>query len=430
MIPSPLPGQPQLHYRNQSLYLEDCRLADLAREHGTPLYVYSTASMLEALAAYRRGFAGQRVQICYAMKANPSLAVLQLFAREGCGFDIVSGGELARVLAAGGDPARVIFSGVGKTRAEMRQALEAGIGCFNVESEAELEVLSEVASAMGLRAPVSIRVNPNVDARTHPYISTGLKGNKFGIAHERTLATYQRAAALPGLRVVGIDCHIGSQITEKTPFLDALERMLDLVAAIEAAGIAIHHIDLGGGLGINYNGDEPPAADALWARLLERLDARGYGDRQLMIEPGRSLVGNAGVCLTEVLYCKPGEQKNFCIVDAAMNDLPRPAMYQAYHAIVPLEDRAEGREPVVYDVVGPVCESGDWLGRDRSLAVQPGELLAVLSAGAYCSAMGSTYNSRARPPEVLVSGSAAQLVRTRESVSDLFRNERLPGNNA
>lgn len=430
MIPSPLPGQPQLHYRNQSLYLEDCRLADLAREHGTPLYVYSTASMLEALAAYRRGFAGRRVQICYAMKANPSLAVLQLFAREGCGFDIVSGGELARVLAAGGDPARVIFSGVGKTRAEMRQALEAGIGCFNVESEAELEVLSEVASAMGLRAPVSVRVNPNVDARTHPYISTGLKGNKFGIAHERTLATYQRAAALPGLRVVGIDCHIGSQITEKTPFLDALERMLDLVAAIEAAGIAIHHIDLGGGLGINYNGDEPPAADALWARLLERLDARGYGDRQLMIEPGRSLVGNAGVCLTEVLYCKPGEQKNFCIVDAAMNDLPRPAMYQAYHAIVPLEDRAEGREPVVYDVVGPVCESGDWLGRDRSLAVQPGELLAVLSAGAYCSAMGSTYNSRARPPEVLVSGSAAQLVRTRESVSDLFRNERLPGNNA
>ena len=430
MIPSPLPGQPQLHYRNQSLHLEDCRLADLAREHGTPLYVYSTASMLEALAAYRRGFAGRRVQICYAMKANPSLAVLQLFAREGCGFDIVSGGELARVLAAGGDPARVIFSGVGKTRAEMRQALEAGIGCFNVESEAELEVLSEVASAMGLRAPVSIRVNPNVDARTHPYISTGLKGNKFGIAHERTLATYQRAAALPGLRVVGIDCHIGSQITEKTPFLDALERMLDLVAAIEAAGIAIHHIDLGGGLGINYNGDEPPAADALWARLLERLDARGYGDRQLMIEPGRSLVGNAGVCLTEVLYCKPGEQKNFCIVDAAMNDLPRPAMYQAYHAIVPLEDRAEGREPVVYDVVGPVCESGDWLGRDRSLAVQPGELLAVLSAGAYCSAMGSTYNSRARPPEVLVSGSAAQLVRTRESVSDLFRNERLPGNNA
>ncbi|WP_209421145.1 diaminopimelate decarboxylase [Melaminivora jejuensis] len=424
--PSPLPGQPQLHYRNQSLYLEDCRLADLAREHGTPLYVYSSAHMLAALAAYQRGFAGRRVQICYAMKANSSLAVLQLFAAQGCGFDIVSGGELARVLAAGGNPARVIFSGVGKTRAEMRQALEAGIQCFNVESEAELEVLSEVASSMGLRAPVSIRVNPNVDAKTHPYISTGLKGNKFGIAHERTLATYQRAAALPGLRVVGIDCHIGSQITEEAPFMDALERMLDLVDAIEAAGIAIQHIDFGGGLGIDYNGDTPPAADALWQRLLQRLDARGHGDRLLMIEPGRSLVGNAGVCLTEVLYLKPGEDKNFCIVDAAMNDLPRPAMYQAYHAIVPLDCAAEGRQGVTYDVVGPVCESGDWLGRERQLAVQPGDLLAVLSAGAYCSAMGSTYNSRPRPAEVLVSAGTAQVVRRRESISDLLRNEQLP----
>ncbi len=424
MIPSPLPGQPQLHYRDQSLYLEDCRLADLAHEHGTPLYVYSQGAMLDALAAYRRGFAGRRVQICYAMKANSSLAVLQLFARHGCGFDIVSGGELQRVLAAGGDPAKVIFSGVGKTRAEMRQALEAGIGCFNVESEAELEVLSEVAVAMGLRAPVSIRVNPNVDAKTHPYISTGLKGNKFGIAHERTLATYQRAAQLPGLRVVGIDCHIGSQITEETPFMDALERMLDLVSAVEAAGIAIHHIDFGGGLGINYNGDTPPAADALWAKLLARLDARGYGDRQLMIEPGRSLVGNAGVCLTEVLYLKPGEQKNFCIVDAAMNDLPRPAMYQAYHAIVPLQQRPDA-QGTLYDVVGPVCESGDWLGRDRSLAVTTGDQLAVLSAGAYCSAMASTYNSRPRPAEVLVDGARAHLVRAREGVVELFRNERL-----
>jgi len=424
MIPSPLPGQPQLHYRDQSLYLEDCRLADLAHEHGTPLYVYSQGAMLDALAAYRRGFAGRRVQICYAMKANSSLAVLQLFARHGCGFDIVSGGELQRVLAAGGDPAKVIFSGVGKTRAEMRQALEAGIGCFNVESEAELEVLSEVAVAMGLRAPVSIRVNPNVDAKTHPYISTGLKGNKFGIAHERTLATYQRAAQLPGLRVVGIDCHIGSQITEETPFMDALERMLDLVSAVEAAGIAIHHIDFGGGLGINYNGDTPPAADALWAKLLARLDARGYGDRQLMIEPGRSLVGNAGVCLTEVLYLKPGEQKNFCIVDAAMNDLPRPAMYQAYHAIVPLQQRPDA-QGTLYDVVGPVCESGDWLGRDRSLAVTTGDHLAVLSAGAYCSAMASTYNSRPRPAEVLVDGARAHLVRAREGVVELFRNERL-----
>ena len=424
MIPSVLPGQPQLHYRDQALYLEDRRLSDLAREHGTPLYVYSQASMLQALAAYQRGFAGRRVQICYAMKANSSLAVLQLFAQNGCGFDIVSGGELQRVLAAGGDPAKVIFSGVGKTRAEMRQALEAGIGCFNVESEAELEVLSEVAQAMGLRAPISIRVNPNVDAKTHPYISTGLKGNKFGIAHERTLDTYRRAAQLPGLRVVGIDCHIGSQITEETPYLDAMDRLLDLVQAIEAAGIAIHHIDFGGGLGIDYNGDTPPAADALWSSLLAKLDARGYGDRLLMIEPGRSLVGNAGVCLTEVLYLKPGEQKNFCVVDAAMNDLPRPAMYQAYHAIVPLDAAAKAPEQV-YDVVGPICESGDWLGKDRSLAVAAGDMLAVLSTGAYCSSMGSTYNTRARPAEVLVDGAQAHLIRARESISDIFRSERL-----
>ncbi|MBS0292745.1 MAG: diaminopimelate decarboxylase [Proteobacteria bacterium] len=424
MTPPVLPGQPQLHYRDQTLYLEEQRLSELARSHGTPLYVYSKAAMLQALDAYQRGFAGRKVQICYAMKANSSLALLQLFAQQGCGFDIVSGGELERVMAAGGDPAKVIFSGVGKTRAEMRQALEAGIGCFNVESEAELEVLSDIAQAMGLRAPVSIRVNPNVDAKTHPYISTGLKDNKFGIAHERTVATYRRAAQLPGLRVVGIDCHIGSQITEETPYLDAMDRLLDLVQAIEAAGIAIHHIDFGGGLGIDYNGDTPPAADALWALLLARLDARGYGNRQLMIEPGRSLVGNAGVCLTEVLYLKPGEQKNFCIVDAAMNDLPRPAMYQAYHAIVPLDASAKMPEQV-YDVVGPICESGDWLGRERSLAVAPGSLLAVLSAGAYCSSMGSSYNTRARPAEVLVDGAAAHLIRARESVSDIFRNERL-----
>ena len=425
MIPSPLPGQPQLHYRGPSLYLEDCRLSDLAAQHGTPLYVYSQASMLAALEAYRRGFAGREVQICYAMKANSSLAVLQLFASQGCGFDIVSGGELERVQAAGGDMAKVIFSGVGKTRAEMRQALEAGIGCFNVESEGELEVLNEVALSMGLRAPVSIRVNPNVDARTHPYISTGLKDNKFGIAHERTLAVYRRAAGLPGLRVAGIDCHIGSQITQESPYLDAMDRMLDLVEAIEAAGIPIGHLDFGGGLGINYDGDTPPAADALWSRLLARLDARGHGGRRLMIEPGRSLVGNAGVCLTEVLYLKPGEQKNFCIVDAAMNDLPRPAMYQAFHAIVPLEQPDGQRGPVVYDVVGPVCESGDWLGRDRPLAIAPGEHLAVLSAGAYCASMGSTYNSRPRPAELLVDGSQAHLIRSRERVAQLFENEHL-----
>lgn len=418
-----LPGRPHIAYRGDALYIEDVCLADLAREHGTPLFVYSQASMLGALAAYQRGFAGRQAQICYAMKANSSLAILQLFARAGCGFDIVSGGELERVLAAGGDPAKIIFSGVGKTRAEMRRALETGIGCFNVESEAELEVLDGVARALGKRAPVSIRVNPNVDAKTHPYISTGLKGNKFGIAHERTLATYRRAAALPGLQVVGIDCHIGSQITQDGPYLDAMDRVLDLVAAIEAAGIHLHHIDFGGGLGIDYNGDTPPAADALWAKLLAKLDARGYGNRRLMIEPGRSLVGNAGVCLTEVLYLKPGEQKNFCIVDAAMNDLPRPAMYEAYHQIVPLSNRAGPAS--TWDLVGPICESGDWLGRDRALNVQQGDLLAVLSAGAYCMSMASNYNTRGRAAEVLVSGDQVHLIRRRESAADTFQHESL-----
>jgi diaminopimelate decarboxylase len=420
-----LPGQPHLAYRDGELCLESTRLSELAQAHGTPLFVYSKAAMLAALAAYQRGFAGRQVQICYAMKANPALGVIELFARAGCGFDIVSGGDMDRVLAAGGAAEKIIFSGVGKTRAEMRRALQAGIGCFNVESEAELDVLSEVATGMGLRAPVSIRVNPNVDPKTHPYISTGLKGNKFGIAHERVLPTYQHAAGLSGIRVVGIDCHIGSQITQTEPYLDAMDRMLDLVGAIEAAGIPIHHIDFGGGLGIDYNGDTPPDAGQLWAMLLAKLDARGFGQRQLMIEPGRSLVGNAGVCLTEVLYLKPGEQKNFCIVDAAMNDLPRPAMYQAYHQIVPLQPRSEATE--VWEVVGPICESGDWLGHDRTLAPRQGDLLAVLSAGAYCMSMASNYNSRGRAPEVLVDGDQTHLIRRRETIAEQMQQEQLVG---
>ena len=425
---APLPGHPHVHYRDWSLWVEGACLQDLAQQHGTPLFVYSQAAMLEALEAYRRGFAGRKLHVCYAMKANSSLAVLQFFARQGCGFDIVSGGELERVIAAGGDPGKVIFSGVGKSRAEMRQALDAGILCFNVESVAELEVLSEVASSSGQVAPVSIRVNPNVDPQTHPYISTGLKGNKFGIAHERTLAVYQRAAALPGIAVRGIDCHIGSQITQTTPYLDAIDKMLDLVEAIEAAGIPIHHIDFGGGLGINYNGETPPSADDLWTQLLERIDARGFGERQFMLEPGRSLVGNAGVCVSEVLYLKPGEEKNFCIIDAAMNDLPRPAMYQAFHAIVPLQ-KQQAQDPAtaasVYDVVGPICESGDWIGRDRSLAVQPGDKVAILSTGAYCMAMASNYNTRGRAAEVLVNGIQTHLIRERETPTDTFRGEKL-----
>lgn len=423
MTQATLPGHPYFSYRGNELFAEEVRVSELAREHGTPLFVYSKSAMLSALAAYQRGFAGRNAQICYAMKANSSLAVLQVFAQAGCGFDIVSGGELERVIAAGGDVRQVIFSGVGKTRAEMRQALEAGIGCFNVESEAELEVLAQVAASLNLRAPVSIRVNPNVDPKTHPYISTGLKGNKFGVAHEDALRIYQRAAALASLQVVGIDCHIGSQITDVTPYLDAMDRVLDLVAQIEAADISLDHIDFGGGLGINYNNDTPPEADALWRQLLAKLDARGYGDKKLMIEPGRSLVGNAGICLTEVLYLKPGEQKNFCIVDAAMNDLPRPAMYQAFHAIVPVVRPAEETAATTYDVVGPVCESGDWIGRDRVLSVAAGDQLAVMSAGAYCMSMASSYNTRGRAAEILVEDHSARLIRVRESASDTFKGE-------
>jgi len=423
MMPENLPGQPHIAYRGNDLFAEDVCLSDLVKQHGTPLFVYSKGAMLSALSAYQRGFAGRNVQICYAMKANPALAVIQVFVQAGCGFDIVSGGDLDRVLAAGGKAEKIIFSGVGKTRAEMRSALDAGIGCFNVESEAELEVLNDLALSMGLRAPVSIRVNPNVDPKTHPYISTGLKNSKFGVAHEHVLACYRRAAALPGLRVVGIDCHIGSQITQQEPYLDAVDRMLDLVDSIEAAGIPIRHIDFGGGLGIHYDKETPPAAEQLWNNLLARLDARKFGDRQLMIEPGRSLVGNAGVCVTEVLYLKPGTQKNFLIVDAAMNDLPRPAMYQAFHQIVPLKRPTDAAQH--WDVVGPVCESGDWIGHDRALAVQAGDLLAVLSAGAYCMSMASNYNSRGRAPEILVEGRQARLIRRRETIADQMRAETL-----
>ncbi|MBP9830085.1 MAG: diaminopimelate decarboxylase [Polaromonas sp.] len=423
-----LPGHPYFFYRDGQLTAENKDIAKLAKEFGTPLFIYSKASMLAALGAYQKGFAGRKVQICYAMKANSTLGVLQVFALAGCGFDIVSGGELDRVIAAGGDASKVIFSGVGKTRGEMRHALNLGVGCFNVESEAELDVLNEVALAVGKKANISIRVNPNVDPKTHPYISTGLKGSKFGVAAERTVACYQHAAKLPGLKVLGIDCHIGSQIVDDGPYLDAVDRMLDLVESIESAGVQIHHLDFGGGLGISYNGEQPPQADVLWQKILAKLDARGFGDRPLMIEPGRSLVGNAGICVTEILYLKPGEQKNFCIIDAAMNDLPRPAMYQAYHAIVPVVQNADANTNAnasTYDVVGPVCESGDWIGRDRTLQIKHGDLLAVMSAGAYCMSMASNYNTRGRAAEILVDGDSAHLIRQRESSQDQMRMEKL-----
>lgn len=418
-----LPGSPFLAYRGPDLCLDDVSLRELAQQHGAPLYVYSRRAMLAALAPYQRALQGRPHLVCYAVKANSNLAVLQTFAQAGCGFDIVSEGELARVLAAGGQASKVVFSGVGKTRHEMRVALQAGVRCFNVESTAELEVLSQVATEVGRTARVSLRVNPDVDAGTHPYISTGLKGNKFGVAHEVALATYRRAASLPGIEVVGIDCHIGSQITEVAPYLDALDRVLDLVEAIEGAGIRIHHLDLGGGLGITYTDEVPPAADMLIGQLLAKIDARGHGHREVVFEPGRSLVGNAGVLLTEVMYLKPGEHKNFCIVDAGMNDLMRPALYEAYMGIVNTQQR-EGAQGV-WDVVGPVCESGDWLGRDRALNVQAGDVLAVLSAGAYGMTMASNYNTRGRAAELMVDGSQVWVVREREAVTDLFRHEKL-----
>lgn len=418
-----LPGSPFLAYRGNDLFLEGHSLNALARQHGSPLYVYSRQAMLAALAPYQRALKGRQHLVCYAVKANSNLAVLQTFAQAGCGFDIVSAGELARVLAAGGDAGKVVFSGVGKARSEMLLALQVGVRCFNVESTAELEVLSEVASQSGHTARVSLRVNPDVDAGTHPYISTGLKGNKFGVAHELALATYRRAASLPGIEVVGIDCHIGSQITEVSPYLDALDRVLDLVEAVEAAGVPIHHLDLGGGLGITYTDEVPPDADVLIGQLLAKIDARGHGHREVVFEPGRSLVGNAGVLLTEVMFLKPGEQKNFCVVDAAMNDLMRPALYEAYMGIVNTTLR-EGKSDT-WDVVGPVCESGDWLGRDRSLNAQPGDVLAVLSAGAYGMTMASNYNTRGRAAELMVDGDQVWVVREREAVADLFKLEKL-----
>ncbi|WP_306563796.1 diaminopimelate decarboxylase, partial [Aquabacterium sp.] len=418
-----LPGSPFLAYRGQDLFMDDLSLNDLAREHGTPLYVYSRRAMLAALAPYQKALQGRPHLVCFAVKSNSNVAVLQTFAQAGCGFDIVSGGELERVLAAGGDAGKVVFSGVGKSRREMQQALEAGVRCFNVESTAELEVLSEVATQIGRTARVSLRVNPDVDAGTHPYISTGLKGNKFGVAHEVAVATYQRAAQLPGIEVVGIDCHIGSQITEIAPYLDALDRVLDLVEAIEATGVILHHLDLGGGLGITYTDETPPAADVLIAQLLAKIDVRGHGHREIVFEPGRSLVGNAGVLLTEVMFLKPGEQKNFCVVDAAMNDLMRPALYEAFMGIVNTQQREGATE--VWDVVGPVCESGDWLGRDRALQVQAGDVLAVLSAGAYGMTMASNYNTRGRAAEVMVDGAQAWVIREREVPADLFKHEHL-----
>ncbi|WP_304526402.1 diaminopimelate decarboxylase [Halomonas sp. I5-271120] len=411
-------------YRNGVMHAEDVPLASVAERFGTPCYVYSRATLERHFRAYDEALGSHPHLICYAVKANSNLAVLNVLARLGAGFDIVSRGELERVMAAGGDPAKVVFSGVAKQEDEMARALELGIKCFNVESLPELERLNAVAGRLGKVAPVSLRVNPDVDARTHPYISTGLKDNKFGIPVDDALAAYEHAAALPHLDVVGIDCHIGSQLTELAPFLDALDRLLALLERLEERGIQVEHLDLGGGLGVPYQGERPPEPFAYATALLERLASHGGRSLTLLFEPGRSIAANAGVMLTRVEFLKPGETKNFAIVDAAMNDLIRPALYQAWQAILPVDTR-EARESAIYDVVGPVCETGDFLGKERELAIAPGDLLAVRSAGAYGFVMASNYNSRPRPAEVMVDGETMHLVRRREHIEELWTGEAL-----
>lgn len=419
-------GHPHFHYREGVLHAEGVALDALAAELGTPLYVYSRAALGAALDRYQQAADGRPVLVCYGMKANSNLAVLGEFARLGAGFDIVSGGELARVLAAGGDPSKVVFSGVGKQAWEMRAAIEADVKCFNVESQDELYRLSDVAQSMGRHARVSLRVNPDVDAQTHPYISTGLKENKFGIAIEDAPEAYRIAASLPGLQVVGVDCHIGSQLTDISPYFDALEKLIDLIDTLKASGIAIAHLDLGGGLGIRYTDEVQPSPKALLDQVFERLAARGYSHLHLVLEPGRSLVGNAGLLLTTVQYLKHAQARNFAIVDAAMNDLLRPALYTAWHGLRAVRPRQGATR--MYDVVGPVCESGDWLAKDRELCVQQDDVLALESAGAYGMTMASNYNSRPRPAEVIVDGEHYYVVRRRESIADLMQGEsRLPG---
>jgi diaminopimelate decarboxylase len=408
-------------YHNDRLFAEQVDLEELAATYGTPLYVYSRATLERHWKAFDQALGEHRHLVCYAVKANSNIAVLALLARLGSGFDIVSAGELARVLHAGGDPSKVVFSGVGKTRVEMEQALETGIRCFNIESSAELNRLNEVATTHGVVAPVSLRVNPDVDANTHPYISTGLKQNKFGIPVEYALDVYQQAADAGHLRIEGVDCHIGSQLTEISPFVDALDRVLELVQHIEERGIEIHHLDLGGGLGVRYQNEHPPSPQQYVRPLMARL---AKTSKEILIEPGRAIAANAGILLTEVQYLKESEDKNFAIVDAAMNDLIRPALYSAWQDIIAVAPRPQ--PGTRYDVVGPVCETGDFLGKQRELSIRQGDLLAVRSAGAYGFTMSSNYNSRPRAAEILVDGEQAHLIRRRETLEELFSQEYLP----
>jgi len=408
-------------YRGDQLYAEEVPLTRIAEQFGTPCYVYSRATLERHWRAFDDAFKDRPHLVCYAVKANSNLAVLNLFARLGSGFDIVSQGELERVLAAGGDPGKVVFSGVGKKAAEMRRALEVGIRCFNVESSAELERLNRVAGEMGKVAPVALRVNPDVDAHTHPYISTGLKENKFGIDIDRAFEVYQRAEALPNIAVSGVDCHIGSQLTQTSPFLDALDRLMGLVDKLTAEGIEVDHLDLGGGLGIRYTDEQPPKPAEYAAAIAERLGDVPY---ELFIEPGRAIAGNAGILLTIVEYLKHTPAKDFALIDAAMNDLLRPTLYQAYQEIIPVIRGVEGQIGT-YDLVGPICETGDFLGKGRTLSLNEGTLLAIRSCGAYGFTMSSNYNTRPRTPEVMVDGDQVHLVRRRETIEELYQGESL-----
>jgi len=406
------------NFKDDALFAEDVAVADIAAEFGTPCFIYSRATFERHYRVYEQALSRLPNLICYAVKANSNLAVLNVLARMGSGFDIVSGGELQRVIAAGGDPAKVIFSGLGKTEAEILQGLNAGIHCFNVESSAELDRINSVADSVGMKAPISVRVNPDVDAQTHPYISTGLKENKFGITTERALEVYRRAATLDAIEIVGIDCHIGSQLTSVKPFLDAIDNLLDLVDLLAAEGITLRHFDMGGGLGVTYGDEQPPLPEELIDAVADRFTNR---DLTLIVEPGRSIAANAGIFVTRVEYLKNTDHKQFAIVDGAMNDLLRPALYGAWQEILPVQRSAE--PTVVYDVVGPVCESADFLGKDRPLAITAGDLLAVRTSGAYGFVMSSNYNTRPRAPEIMVDGSNAVLVRPRESVAQLLQTE-------
>ena len=408
------------NYRDSRLFVEDVAIEDIAKKHGSPCYVYSRATFERHWRAFDDALSAHEHLVCFAVKANSNLGVLNVLAKIGSGFDIVSGGELERVLAAGGDASKIVFSGVGKTASEMRRALEVGIRCFNVESEAELVLLNDVAGKMGVKAPISIRVNPDVDAKTHPYISTGLKENKFGIDITLAPDVYERASKMENLKIEGVDCHIGSQLTETRPFMDALDRVLNLIDLLSDMGIVIHHLDLGGGLGIQYRDETPPLPTEYAKALSAKLEGR---DLQILIEPGRAIAGNAGILVTQVEFIKSNDEKRFAIVDAAMNDLMRPALYSAWQEIIPVNLK-EGQS-LQYDIVGPICETGDFLGKDRELNIEAGDLLAVRSSGAYGFTMSSNYNTRPRVAEIMVDGDKVHVVRERETIESLYANEHL-----